>query len=394
MSSRRVWVVAIFLFVMGDAVATQSRGALLESFQSTFGVSEGLLGLVAPAGTVGFVVAIVAVGFVSGRIDLKRTLLIGTAATAICLLVMSAAPVYWLFLVVMIGQGGAVGAFRGVDRPILSHLYPSRRGRIFGLYSLAWALGAVTGPLFVNAVLSVTDWRATYALLALFFVPIGVLIWRTDLPASTGNERSLSLDALEVLVNQPAIVGAIACMTLLGSVEGIFFTWLPYYASGLVPRELANVLLSVFLLAYVPGRMLCTWLISRVPYLPLAFGFTLASIPVVLLTFSGTDGPALFALVFLAGFLISGLFPIFLSFAVDADPEYSGPISAMTTGGTYSGLAVAPLSVGVIAEFAGIRTAMYLTLVLTVALLGMTVLTWVNTRGSPTPAERASSADE
>ncbi|MCL9814266.1 MFS transporter [Natranaeroarchaeum aerophilus] len=382
MDSRRVWLVAIFLFVMGDAVATQIRGALLESFQSSFGVSEALLGLVAPAGTVGFVVAVLAIGFVSGRIDLKRTLLIGVAATTVSLLVMSAAPVYWLFLAVMVGQGAAVGAFRGVDRPILSHLYPSRRGRIFALYSLAWALGAVTGPVLVNAVLSVTDWRVTYAILGLFFVPIGLLIWRTELPASTDNEQSLSLDALRTLVRRPAVLGAIICMALLGGIEGIFFTWLPYYASTIVPRDLANLLLSTFLLAYIPGRVLNTWIIERVNYLYLSFGFTLASIPVLLVTFSGIGGWALFMLVFLAGFLISGLFPTLLSFAVEASPEYSGPISAMTTGGTYTGIALAPLGVGVVAELVDIQAAMYLTLGLAIALLIGTVVTWAATRGS------------
>ncbi|QSG03307.1 MFS transporter [Natranaeroarchaeum sulfidigenes] len=382
MDSRRVWVVAIFLFVMGDAVATQIRGALLESFQSSFGVSEALLGLVAPAGTVGFVVSVLAIGFVSGRIDLKRTLLIGVAATVVSLLVMSVAPVYWLFLAVMVGQGAAAGAFRGVDRPILSHLYPSRRGRIFALYSLAWALGAVTGPVLVNAVLSVTDWRVTYAILGLFFVPIGLLIWQTELPASTDNEQSLSLDALRTLVRRPAVLGSIGCMALLGGIEGIFFTWLPYYASTIIPRDLANLLLSTFLLAYIPGRILNTWIIERVNYLYLTFGLTLASIPVLLVTFSGIGGWALFMLVFLAGFLISGLFPTILSFAVEASPEYSGPISAMTTGGTYTGIALAPLGVGVVAELVDIQTAMYLTLGLAIALLIGTVVTWAATRGS------------
>ncbi len=389
MSSRRVWVVAIFLFVMGDAVATQIRGALLPSFQSSFGVSEGLLGLVAPAGTVGFVLAVLAIGFVSGRVDLRRTLLVGIAAMSVALLVMSAAPVYWLFLAVMIGQGGAAGVFRGADRPVLTHLYPSRRGRIFALYSLAWALGAVTGPVLVNAVLAVTDWRVSYVVLGLFFVPIGLLVWRADLPATTDNEQSLSLAGLRVLLHRPAVLGAVGCMTLLGGIEGIFFTWLPYYASTILPRDLANLLLSTFLLAYIPGRVLNTWIIERVEYLPLSFGFTLAAIPVLAVVFSGIGGPPLFALVFLAGFLISGLFPTLLSFGVEASPEHSGPINAMTTGGTYMGIALAPLVVGLVAEVATIGTAMYLTLALAVTLLLGTAVTWVGTRdsGRPDPVE-------
>lgn len=253
MQSRRLWLAAVFLFVFGDALTLQTRGALLASFQDTFGVSERLLGLVAPAGTVGFVAAVLAVGFLAGRIDLDRGLALGVGLTAACLLFMSGAPVYWLFLLFMLGQGTATGVVRGLDRPILSHLYPSQRGRVFTLHALAWALGAVAGPLFVNRVLAVTDWRATYALLSVFFLPLAILLWRLDLPTGASEERDLSLPALRRLVRRPVIVGMGVAMLLAGSIEGIVFTWLPYYGMEFLARERANLLLSTFLLAYVPA---------------------------------------------------------------------------------------------------------------------------------------------
>lgn len=376
MDSRRAWTATIFLFVVGDAVATQTRGPLLRSFQSSFGVSEALLGLVAPAGTLGFVAAILGVGFVTGRIDLRRTMLISVAATTVALLAMSVAPIYALFLVALVGQGAAAGAFRGGDRPILSHLYPARRGRVFSLYALAWAVGAVAGPLVVTGVLAVADWRVTYALLGLWFLPLAVALWRLDLPTSSSNERTLSLAELRRLLGRPAILGSTTAMTLIGGIEGIVFTWLPYYASTLLARDLASALLSVYLLAYIPGRALNTWLIDRVRYLPLALVLAGLSIPALVVAFGGVAGVGLFAVVFVAGLFLSGLFPTVLSYGVDAEPEYSGPINALTTGGTYLGIALAPPVVGWLAERAGIRIAMYLTVALTVLLLGVTAATW------------------
>lgn len=375
MSDRRWWVGAIFLFVMGDAVAMQTRGALLPSFQSSFDVSEGLLGLVAPAGTVGFVGTVLAVGFVTGWIDLKRALLVGVVGTGLALVVMSVAPIYPIFLLFLLAQGAATGIVRGIDRPILSHVYPARRGRIFTLYSLAWAVGAVAGPLLVNAGLALADWRVTYALLGVAFLPIAAVLWRLDLPTDGTDERALSLSGLRALLRDPAILGVGVGMALVGGIEGIVFTWLPYYATDFVSREQSNLLLSTYLLAYVPGRALYSWLIGRVRYLDLAIAITAAALPVLYLVFTGIEGVALFALVFLAGFFVSGLFPALSSFGIDARPEYSGPVNAIATGSTYAGIALAPLAVGAIAERSGVATGMLLTVALTGCLLAVTIAT-------------------
>jgi MFS family permease len=174
-------------------MALQSRGALLASFEGEFGVSQSLLGLIAPAGTLGFVLAILVAGFLAGRVDARRVMGLGVILTIASLVVLASAPVYVLLLVTLLGQGTAAGVFRGIDRAVLSHLYPERRGRVFALYAVAWALGAVLGPLAVSAVLRVADWRLTYLLLAAWFVPIAFVTWRSSDPDTVGSERSLSM---------------------------------------------------------------------------------------------------------------------------------------------------------------------------------------------------------
>lgn len=377
MRSRRLWLAAVFLFVFGDALTLQTRGALLASFRTSFGVSEGLLGLVAPAGTVGFVLAVLSVGLLTGRLDLGRGLTLGVLVTAGCLLVMSAAPAYWLFLLALVGQGTATGVVRGLDRPILSHLYPTQRGRVFSLHALAWGIGAVAGPLFVNRVLAVTDWRVTYALLAAFFLPLAVVLFQLDLPGDVSGERELSAAALGRLLRDPAILGMGIAMVLVGGIEGTIFTWLPYYGTGFVGRQQANLLLSVFLLAYIPGRLAYTWLAERVGYLTLATVLSICAFPALYLQFSGIAGSALFGTAFVAGLFVSGFFPLISAFGVDVEPEYSGPVNAIATAGTYGGIAVAPVVVGLLTERFSIAVAMWVPIALAgclVIVLGLTRL--------------------
>lgn len=365
-TTRRAWVLAIFLFVLGDGVTLQTRGPLLRSFEAEFGVSEALLGLVSPAGTIGFVVAVLLAGLLAGRIDIKRWLMAGIALTALSLLLMSGAPVYWLFLAFLLAQGSATGVVRGLDRAILSHLYPEGRARIFTLHALVWAIGAVSGPLFINATLARADWRAAYAVLGLFFIPLVLLVWRARLPGDLEAERALSIAALRDLVRRPVMIGMVIGVTLAGAAEGIVFTWLPFYASTFIPREDANVLLTLFLAAYVPARILYTYLLRHVGSLPLAVVLTAGFIPALGVALLGATGPVLVASVFFAGFFAAGAFPLIPSFGVDAAPRYAGPVLALATGGYYLGLALGPVVVGGVAEVAGIAAAMPLAVALAV----------------------------
>ncbi|WP_247003790.1 MFS transporter [Halosolutus gelatinilyticus] len=391
MDRARIWTLAIFLFVIGDAIAMQARGPILTSLESAFGVSEAALGLVAPAGTAGFVVAIIATGLLAGRLRIRRALLIGVVGVCAALILMAGAPVYALFLLALVAQGTAAGVFRGLDRVVLSHLHADRRGRVFTAYALAWAVGAVIGPQLVSAVLAVADWRAVFLAIGLCFVPIAIVASRVDLPAMSA-ERSLSTDALRELLRRPAVVGACAGMLFVGSVEGILFTWLAYYASGLYETATANLLLSTYLLAYVPARAGYTVLVDRVPHLALLLVATLPTVPALAIAFSGIAGPPLFLAVFVAGVGLCSVFPTLSAYAVEAAPEYSGPLAALTAGATYAGIAIAPAVVGVLAELYGLDRALWLAVAIAGALTATIAATWLWT-GTPDAPTAETTAD-
>lgn len=148
---RRTWTVAILLFVFADGLGFQMRGALLPSIESTFAVSPGLLGLISTAGTVGFMIAVLSTGLLSGRIDPDRVLLRSVGIVVAAVLLAAVSPLFPIFLVALFVRGVVTGPFRALDRAVLSHLYPSQRGRIFNRYAFVWAIGATAGPLVVTA---------------------------------------------------------------------------------------------------------------------------------------------------------------------------------------------------------------------------------------------------
>jgi MFS family permease len=385
MNERRRWTAAIFLFTIGDALALQVRGAIIPSLRAEFGVSEALLGLVAPAGTAGFIVAILLVGTTAGRLNVRKTVLLALGAAAVAFLVMGAAPIYPLFLGFLLVQGSMDGVVRGLDRPILSHLYPGQRGRIFNVYALVWAVGAAAAPLFVNAVLSVGEWRWVFYLLAVVFVPAAVLIVGADRPSIEGNERTVSRERFVELLRDPPITGMTVALVMSGGIEGSFFTWLPYYAGQFVTDAQANLLLSGFLATYIPGRAFYSVVVERVDSLWLVAGLSVLTAPLLYVAFTTSSTTVLVAAVLLSGATLSGLFPTISAFGVDTYPEYSGPVNAVATGASYLGLSVVPAVIGVLATWWDIGTALSLLPILAVTFAAVVVVLRVRL-GPPEPA--------
>ncbi|WP_169302415.1 MFS transporter [Halorientalis salina] len=385
MGKRRLWAAALFLFVVGDGMTTQVRGALLPSIKESFTVSDSLLGLVAPAGTLGYLFAAVAVGFAASRLDTRRFLLLGAGGTVLFLALLSQVPTYALLLVFLLGQGATIGIFRGLDRPLLSSLYPENRGRLFNLYALTWAVGATAGPLFVNQVLTTSDWRVTFLILAAVFLPAFGLITRLELPSTREKGDPFSLSELRGLFRRPGIAGMALALFFSGGIEGGFFTWLPYYASQYVPQTTANVVLSGFLVAYIPGRFVYSRLAGRIEPLTLVLSLALAAMPALAFVFFASDGYGLLPGVFVIGFLVSGFFPTLSAFGIDTVPNHGGPVNAIAISANFLGLSVVPVIMGVVSDQYAITTAMRL-LILAMAALALVVAASKRRvdRGAPT----------
>jgi fucose permease len=368
--ARRAWTLALFAFTGLSGLILQVRGALLPTFGAVFGISEARLGLVAPLATAGYVVPIVAVGAIAGRAPVRRLLLAGVGGTALLLGAVSAAPTYPLLLAALAARMVPTGLVRGLDRPILSHLYADDRGRIFNLQTTCWAIGAALGPALVTVLLPVADWRAVYLVLAALALPLLVAVWRLDPPASLANESALSAADLRRLLRTTEVQAMALMLVLVVGAESTFFTWLPYYGTRFFARGTANLLLSTYLLAYVPGRLGFAWALGRVGVTPLVGAAALVGTAGVL-GLAAAPGSAKFGAVFLVGLLIAGLFPSILAWGTDAVPEYSAPVNAVGMTAGQAGFFVFPALVGVVMTAMGVTVGMLVPALLLGALVGV-----------------------
>ncbi|MEF8853123.1 MAG: MFS transporter [Haloarculaceae archaeon] len=355
---RRQWTVAVLGYVAVLGVLTQLRGALLPSFADAFPVSVAELGLVSTAGSVGFLLAVVVAGSVVGRVDVRRGLLVALLALGACLALVSAAPTYVALLVGLAILGLSTGVLHGFDRPILSHLHPDSRGRTFNLQDMVWAMGATLGPVLALAAVEWANWRVAYLAAGVATLPLAVLVYRLELPASVDAERDLSLSEVAALVRRPTVAWLALAMLLLSFVEGGFFTWLPYYASDIFGRRAGTLSLTAYLAAYVPARYGFSRLADRVDNLDLVLGASLLATVMLAVAFVFARGAGIFVAVVAVGFLVAGMFPTLLARGTNEMPEYSGPMNAVALGSSSVGFLTFPATMGAVAEVYSVGTAM------------------------------------
>ncbi|MEF8837308.1 MAG: MFS transporter [Candidatus Bipolaricaulota bacterium] len=369
-SHRSSWSLIIFAFVFLSGGIMQLRGALLPNFQATFGVSESLLGLVAPMGTLGFTITVLTTGLAAGHLPVKKFMLAGAVITTAGTFLMGLSSLYPLLLLFLVVRGLGTGLFRGLDRPLLNHLYPGKFGRIYNLHAASWALGAASGPLFANLILRLTgNWRTVYLFYGILLVPLFLFLFNKELDTSEFEETRLSLEKLKRISRKTEILGMFIGIVLNVGIEAIFFTWLPYYLSGIFSHEFGNTALTFFLLAYVPGRLISGWLAEKLDLSFLALLNSLFIAVLLAMAFFFTTGYLQVAFILLSGFSLSSNFPTLLSLGTKTSPKLSGPINALAMTCSALALSAFPPLVGLITDYISIAVAMKLTVVLAVGLV-------------------------
>lgn len=358
LDKKKKWTLSALLYLGLGAVVMQFRGAMLPNFQVEFGVSESLLGLVSPAGTMGFTVIALTMGLVAGRVYIKKFIQIGVILTAATTFFIGSAPFYSLFLVAIVLRGMAGGIPGGLTRPMLGHLYPNNRGKIFNIHEAVWAFGAACGPLVANLVLTFSNWRMGYYFLGLAFLPIFVLMLVTSDFSAEIEEKPLTLSQFSRIIKSPVIITVGVALFLNVGVEGGFFTWLPYYLSQSLPHTVANFALTGYIGAYVPGRLLNSYLAQRFSFSSLILVATIIIVILLGLAFFVVGGYGQIAVIVAIGFFISTVFPNLFALATSTYPRHSGPVNGLVMTFDPLGISIMPVLMGIIADNFGIEVSM------------------------------------
>jgi len=289
--SQRLLTLGLVLTTFGVALEALSILPVAPMVAADLPGGMELYGLLFAAFFFGSAVAIVVAGPIVDRRGPAPVLVVGLGAFMAGLVVGGLAPSMELLVVGRFIQGAGAGMVNAVSFATVALAYaPADRSRVLALFSLAWLLPSVIGPLLGGIVAEALGWRWVFLglavlmpLCALLVVPQVLAMPRGvagSLPVG-GRVRSILPPAGQVRV--AALVTLLASMAILGAVS--FAPLALTDIRGLSSVE-AGVTIAILSISWSAG----TFLQGRFPRVPTAtvarvgVGCLVAGLPVVALS--------------------------------------------------------------------------------------------------------------
>jgi DHA1 family inner membrane transport protein len=165
------------------------------------------------------------IGRASDRVARRRSMVIGLVGVAVACTIAAASPRAWMFAVGFLGIAVAKVLFDGSLTAWVADRTDYRlRSQVHGLVETSWAVSLLVGIPVCGVVITLTNWRVAFALLAVVNATFAVVVHRRidgESPRTVGAAEQASVRSL-LRASWPAYVG---CGFLMTSASCIFITY-------------------------------------------------------------------------------------------------------------------------------------------------------------------------
>ena len=335
---------ALFLF----AVYLGAIGIFLPVLGQAFHLGPAVQGRIFPANFGGFIVGVLACGFLSDRIGRKRVLLGAILLFALAQGLVGFSRSFGSVLVgfALIGAGG--GAMETVASALAADLFPQRRAAIINALQVAFGAGAALSPLLAHKLLIAgADWHRLFFAVALVNIFLMLLLAFQTVPATPHRPEALKAATLHTVLKHPAFLILCLCQVLYVGAETGFSSWLPSYFDRM-PGGVAwtGIVVTGFWAAMTLGRAVVGGGIARVPLTRLAGGLALLGAVASGLTLLPHQASFAFIGVLGTGLFFSGIFGLILAEAGNRFPHSAGTVFGCVVAAGGIGGAVVPWAIG------------------------------------------------
>jgi MFS family permease len=337
---------------------------LFGTFQSTYGVSNAVVGSAFTALMLAYAATQFPSGALADRIGGVAVVTGGAVLAALAALALSVPLPFLVVVGVMVLVGVGTGAHKTVAVRLLSRVYPERTGRALGVLDTVGAFGGVVAPAAVVAATDLADWRAVFLAGGVAGLALaGAFVARVParVPARTAAEAADGDGAYRRLFADRRFFVFVALTLAFSFAYNGAVAFFPLYlteAAGLTAGTANLVYAALFGASLV--QLLTGALSDRVGRLGV-IGATLAlatlGLVATLLVPAGRPLPVVVAVVAF-GLGSHGFRPVRGAYLVALVPDSvaGGALGVVRTGIMGAG-AVAPAVVGAVADAAGFRVA-------------------------------------
>lgn len=187
-------VVTLSLLNLVDEFERAALQVLAPDIQSSLGVSDTMLGILAGLGGVMFILGAVPLGYLADRV--RRTALVSVSSIVFAIFAFATGLVRngWQLAVTRVLTGIGKSNSLPVHNSLLADAYPiAGRARVFAIHNLANPVGLLLGPVLAGSVAAIAGgtagWRWSFVVLALPMVALALVAAVLPEPARGQHER-------------------------------------------------------------------------------------------------------------------------------------------------------------------------------------------------------------
>jgi fucose permease len=331
--------------------------SLIGAAARNIGLTPSQIGLMIAVQNVGFGLSVWLSGALADTRPKPKLMMVGSLVLAVSFLAFYLSPLFWLNLIIMFLIGVGIGTYEGTADAMLFDLHEDRAPYYININHLFVTIGAMLIAIYL--IFLQVNWRQAVVQsgvvvlgLAAFYAFVTLTPSKVKQPSYPERMRVLASSRLVALLFVATIL---AVGTELGTV-GVLSTFLADLRGF---SEMASQMgLIVFLAGMAIGRLVIGTL-SRVDRVPrtITLLFGLAAILLTVLYFVPL-GVVTFVVVFLAGFAMSALLPLMLSYAGSRFREMSGTVMGTVKVAIPIGGALLPALMTLMTEATTFHTAL------------------------------------
>ncbi len=288
----------------------------------------------------------------------RRAFIVSSVLVAVCVPLIGLASGLWSAAAALAAAGIPAAGINPTANALVSDAFPEERGHRLAIVSVAVGAGGLAMPAAAAAIAGQFPWTVLVFGSAVLAAVVAVATFRLEAPASAAGAHVTLADTIELL-RQPGFASIILLVLLSAGSDVTMAGWTSTYLMdrGFEPRTAAWAL-SSYWFGLIAGRLALSRYVDRDKAGAMAVGAAACAACVLLLVLS--SGALLAVTPFLTGTAIALLVPTGLALGGERFPANTGMVFGVMLTAAQVGATVLPALVGVVAEAAGLRTAMAL----------------------------------
>ncbi|NQT66559.1 MAG: MFS transporter [Actinobacteria bacterium] len=327
-----------------------SIGSVLVHIGILFNINYRTQSLIFIFNSLGQVVIIFLIGYLSDRIQKKFIHLISLVLISVSCLFFLYINEYYLFLILFFIVSTLASSINFTTDDVISNTFLEKKGIYLNITHIYFGLGALLAPIiFIFLYSKTNNFRMIFLVLALFSIFTLLLILPIRYPERV--ERTNFSTVLNILKERTFIFVCISLIIIAGT-QMTISSWLPTLLQKNlgITQKIANYSLSIFWFAIVIGRILTAYISKKVSIIKLIQ--IQAGLLFIILMISGFfKSYYLIILYILFGIVTGGSQPLLIALVLTRYKRNSGVRLGLIYSNASLGMLLIPTTVGIFGDY-------------------------------------------